>query len=395
MQKVLAINAGSSSLKFCLYAMPQATVLLSGCFERIGEAQPKLRYKDQCLAVKATNHIAALNQLFQLLLTEKLVTQLTEIVAVGHRVAHGGETFYQATVVDQQVYQAIAALNELAPLHNPLNLMGIHHCQQQLPQALQVAVFDTAFHQTLAPAQYLYPVPYQYYQDYHIRKYGFHGTSHQYVGQLAAQQLGQSFEQSQLITCHLGNGASVCCIENGRSKDISMGFTPAAGLMMGTRAGDLDPTILPFLQRKLGLSCEDLNTMLTQQSGLLGVSGCSNDFRDVLAAATKGQPLAQVAVEMFVQRIVNFILAYRSELDRLDGLVFTAGIGEHSAWLRQQVCQRLGCLNIQLDPTKNNSDLLAISAATSQVPVFVIPTNEEYVLAQAAYQLFTKAEVSL
>lgn len=395
MRKVLAINAGSSSLKFCLYAMPQEKALFSGCFERIGEAQPQLIYQQHCQTVQVKSHDDALSQLFQLLLTEKQVTQLNEIVAVGHRVAHGGATFQQATVIDAQVYQAIADLNELAPLHNPVNLMGINWCQQHLPQAIQVAVFDTAFHQTLAPAQYLYPLPYHYYQTYRIRKYGFHGISHQYVGQLAAQQLGQSFAQSQLITCHLGNGASICCIANGHSIDTSMGFTPGAGLMMGTRTGDLDPTILPFLQRKAGLTSQEIETVLTQQSGLLGISGCSNDFRDVLAAATAGQALAQVAIEMFVERIVSFILYYRSKLSRLDGLVFTAGIGEHSAWLRQRVCQQLQCLGIQIDPDKNKANATHIESANTPVPVLVLPTNEEFVLAQNAYKLFIETDVPL
>lgn len=386
-EKILAINAGSSSLKFKLYEMPSEKVIISGMFERIGEAQPELRFGSERSKPQLTTHQEAVAILLEKLTAAHIVASLDEIVAVGHRVAHGGERFKASSIVEAAECAEIEALNELAPLHNPVNLVGIRSFAACLPDAVQVAVFDTAFHQTMAPANYLYPLPYRYYQEDKIRKYGFHGTSHRYVAEAAAEALGIAPEAGNFITCHLGNGSSICCVAGGRSIDTSMGFTPTAGLMMGTRCGDIDPMILTFIQRKHGLDAQQLDAMMTKESGLLGVSERSNDLRDILAADAAGDMQAQIALAMFVQRIQKYILTYRSELDHLDGLVFTAGIGENSAVIRAKICAGLRCLGIALDPDQNAANATRIDANASTVPVLVVPTDEELVIARDAFAL--------
>ncbi|WP_461212854.1 acetate/propionate family kinase [Lacticaseibacillus sp. GG6-2] len=386
-EKILAINAGSSSLKFKLYDMPSEKVIISGLFERIGEAQPELRFGQVVSKPQLRTHKEAVAMLLAKLTEMHVVASLDEIVGVGHRVAHGGELFKQSSIVTAKECQQIASLNELAPLHNPINLEGIRSFMVGLPQAVQVAVFDTSFHQTMPPEHYLYPLPYRYYREAKVRKYGFHGTSHRFVAKTAADVLGLDVQQANFVTCHLGNGSSICCVANGQSIDTSMGFTPTAGLMMGTRCGDIDPMTITYLQRKYGLDAAQLDAMMTQESGLLGVSEVSNDLRDVLAAVEAGKEQARIAVAMFVQRIQKYILTYRSQLQRLDGLVFTAGIGERSAIIREQICAGLACLGIRLDPDRNATNETRIDATGSSVPVLVIPTDEELVIARDTYRL--------
>ncbi|MFT8459343.1 MAG: acetate kinase [Liquorilactobacillus ghanensis] len=385
--KIMAINSGSSSLKFKLYEMPAEKVCVSGIIERIGspEAQFSINNKTKTLAIK--NHEEAIRCLLTELLKQNFIDELNEIVGVGHRVAHGGEFFDRSTIVNKKEFARIEQLGELAPLHNPVNAMGIKVFSEVLPQSIQVAVFDTAFHQTIPSYNYLYPLPYSLYQKYKIRKYGFHGTSHQYVAKRAAEFLKLDFQEANFITCHLGNGASICCIKDGKSFDTSMGFTPTDGVMMGTRSGGIDPMIFPFLEKNLLLDVNKIEHIINKESGLLGISGISNDFRDVQNSARNGNELSKIAIKMFVRKISEYILSYTSELKRIDGIVFTAGIGEHSAYVRQQICEQLTCLNVKLNKQKNNDNDKLISSKNSKVKVLVIPTDEELVIAKDTYKL--------
>jgi acetate kinase len=385
--KILAINSGSSSLKFKLYDMPAGNICVGGIVERIGSSEAQFSINDKTKTVPIENHENAVKCLLEELLEQNFINQLNEIVGVGHRVAHGGEFFKKSTVVKEKELEKIEQLGELAPLHNPVNAMGIKVFSEILPQSIQVAVFDTAFHQTIPSYNYLYPLPYSLYQKYKIRKYGFHGTSHQYVSQKAAKVMDLNFKESSFITCHLGNGASICCIKNGKSLDTSMGFTPTDGLMMGTRCGSIDPMILPFLQKNLYLSVDEVEHIINNESGLLGISGISNDFRDVQISAEKGNPLSKISIKMFVKRISEYILSYASELKRIDGIIFTAGIGEHSAYVRREICKQLACIGVRLNSRKNRKNEKIISSENSEVKVLVIPTDEELVIAKDTYKL--------
>ena len=397
--KVLVINSGSSSIKYQLFLMPEESVLAKGAVERIGEVAGTVTYEsfqedtsyryEEEQAIP--NHQQGLETINRLLLDEQhgVIRAPEEIAVVGHRVVHGGEQFSQATDIMPAVIEQIEQLIPLAPLHNPPNLTGIRIVQRVFPSAQQVAVFDTAFHQTLPDYVYRYPIPNRLYDQHRIRIYGMHGTSHQYVAQEAARYLSKPLESLNLITIHLGNGCSMTAIRQGQSVDTSMGLSPLAGLMMGTRSGDIDPAIPYFLSQEEGLSPEEIDKLLNKESGLMGIAG-HNDLRTVVEQHKTGDALATLALRMYCYRIKRFIGAYLAVLGQVDALVFTAGVGENSAYVREQSCQGLTHLGITLDADKNQQSVRgarAIQADSSQVKVIVMPTNEELAIAQQVYQL--------
>lgn len=388
---IMAINSGSSSLKFQLFRMPEEKVVLKGLFERIGsqdavftlfiESQKKI----ETLAI--TSHEVAVDYLLEVLLKSGVINNFNEISAIGHRVAHGREFFNQSVVIDEETLACIDELSTLAPLHNPVNIVGIKAFRKILPDSKQVAVFDTAFHQSIAKEKYLYPLPMNFYTAHKVRKYGFHGTSHFYVSRKASEILREKMGNSRVISCHLGNGASICGIKNGVSINTSMGFTPTAGLMMGTRSGDLDPTILPYIQDKLNLSTEAITHIINSESGLLGVSGISNDIRDIESKALENHQAATIALDMFVDKICYYICNYMVDLGGIDTIIFTAGIGENSVLVRKKVCDKLVCIGVDIDNVKNENQEGIINSNTSKINILIIPTNEELVIAKDAFIL--------
>lgn len=384
-QKVIAINAGSSSLKFQLFSMPEEVSLCQGLVERIGLEDAVFSMKFSGQKVSKTTSIADHQQAVDMLLTSlieyRIVSDLKEIQGVGHRVAHGGEFFRDSALVNDDSIEKITRLSELAPLHNPVNLTGIHAFKQALPDAKAVAVFDTSFHQTMAKQDYIYPIPYEYYRKHGVRRYGFHGTSHKYVANHYAETTGKPISDLNLITCHLGNGSSICAIRGGESVHTSMGFTPLAGVMMGTRCGDIDPSILPFLAEKESMSLAQLNEMMNSRSGLLGVSELSHDCRDV-SNASKTNEQAKLALDIFVERVRAYIGQYLVKLGRVDAIIFTGGIGENATDIREQVCSSLEPLGIHLDSDKNRSKSTIFSSQTSSISLAVIETNEELMIAK-------------
>lgn len=386
-KKIFAINAGSSSLKFQLLEMPSEIVLTKGIFERIGSSKTEFVISYGPNKIKENlvirNHQEAVSHLLEVLIAKDIIQSLNEIDGVGHRVAHGGETFSDSALVNDSVIEEIENLNHLAPSHNPVNAVGIKAFKKALPDVASVAVFDTAFHQTILPEHFMYPIPYEYYEKYHIRKYGFHGTSHKYVYQTFHNILEKGDKGSKVVTCHLGNGASVCAIDaEGNSVNTSMGFTPLAGLMMGSRSGDIDPSIIPFLEEEEGMDSKDINDMLNKSSGLLGVSGVSNDLRDVQLAAEEGNERAELAIHMYANRVAETVSMYASNLNGLDAIVFTAGVGENSSLIRSLVCEKLAYLDVEIDVNKNESNETFLHTENSAVDVAVIPTNEEVVIAR-------------
>lgn len=393
-KKVFAINAGSSSLKFQLLEMPEEKVVAKGLFERIGLADGiyKLEFNGEkkITTPSLQTHKDAVDLLLHSLIEEKIITSLDEIEGVGHRVAHGGEYFKDSAIIDEVSLKEIERLAPLAPSHNPVNLVGIYAFQEKLPHVKNVAVFDTSFHQTMEKPYYIYPIPYEYYKKYKIRKYGFHGTSHQYVAnqiKVILEERGKNTENLKIINCHLGNGASICAIKNGRSVNTSMGFTPLAGLMMGSRSGDIDPTILTFLQEHEQLSYNQLNDMMNKESGLLGVSGTTNDLRDVLDGFDKGDERCQLAIEMYVNRIAQTIATYIVDLNGVDIITFTAGVGENARNIREMVVNKLEAFNIKLDKQANENNELFIHDNLSKVMLAVVPTNEEIMIGRDVVRL--------
>ena len=401
--KVLVVNCGSSSLKYQLFETETEAWLAKGLVERIGAHGTLLthhvpgreRYRVEC---EAPDHTAAMGTVVKLLNdpARGVLRSVDEIAAVGHRIVHGGERFSQSVLVNEDVVQYIAACSELAPLHNPPHIMGIRACQQILPGVPMAVVFDTAFHQEMPPVAYMYALPYELYEKYAIRRYGFHGTSHKYVATRAAALLNRPLEELRIITCHLGNGSSVTAVKDGHSIDTSMGFTPLEGLVMGTRCGDIDPYIVTFLMAKEGLTAEQVSQeLMNKKSGVLGLSGISHDFRDLEdAAADPAQPSkrAALALDVFAYRLRKYIGAYFVAMGGLDALVFTAGIGENSFEMRARVCRGLECLGIQIDQERNNVRGIEaeISGLDSPVKVFAIPTNEELVIARDTAALVAK-----
>lgn len=393
---VLVINCGSSSLKFQLINSESEQVLAKGLCERIG-IDGSLTYQPEGgekvkTAKEMPTHTEAIQFVIDALTDAEtgVVKSLDEIGAVGHRVVHGGEKFASSVVINDEVYQAIEECNDLAPLHNPANLIGIAACQKLMPNTPMVAVFDTAFHQTMPEKAYMYGLPYEYYEKYKVRRYGFHGTSHSFVSKRAAELVGKSYDQVKTIVCHLGNGASICAVENGKSVDTSMGLTPLEGLVMGTRSGDIDPAILEFIAKKENLDIAGLMNMLNKKSGVYGLSNnLSSDFRDLDAGAAEGNVPAKIALEVFAYRVAKYVGSYVAAMNGVDVIAFTAGIGENAGNVRADVIKYLGYLGIELDEVANakRGEEIRISTPDSKVTVMVIPTNEELAIARETVAL--------
>ena len=388
--KVLVINCGSSSLKYQLIDSRSEEVLAAGLCERIGiDGRMTHTPSSGNTVVKndpLPDHGAAIQAVLSAL-TDKahgVISSLGEIGAVGHRLVHGGEKFAASVIINDEVIAEVEACNDLAPLHNPANLIGVRACRQIMPDVPMVGVFDTAFHQTMPPKAYLYGIPHQYYQEHKVRRYGFHGTSHNYVAKRVHHLAELDPDNSRVIVCHLGNGASVTAVKNGKSVDTSMGLTPLEGLIMGTRSGDLDPGVIEYIAKKEHMTLEEVLKVLNKESGVLGLSGVSSDFRDLAEAMEQGNEQAAVAVEAFCYRVAKHIGAYTAALNGVDAIVFTAGIGENAAHIRSMICDYLGFLGITIDEEKNavRGKETEISTPDSKVAVFVIPTNEELAIAR-------------
>lgn len=389
--KVLVINCGSSSLKYQLIDMQNESVIVKGLAERIGIDGSLLKHQvpgKEAVVIKRPmpTHVDAIQMVLDALVDANhgVIKSLAEISAVGHRVLHGGYKFTKSVIIDDAVMEGIRECIPLGPLHNPANLMGIEACHKLMPNVKQVAVFDTAFHQTMSPTAYMYALPQEYYDKYKIRRYGFHGTSHRFVSLKAAEMLGNHSPDFKLITCHLGNGSSLAAIKGGKCIDTSMGLTPLEGLVMGSRCGDMDPAIVPFIMENEKLTPKQMSDLMNKKSGVLGISGVSSDFRDVEQAAEQGNKNADLALRMFCYRVKKYIGAYIVALGGLDAMVFTAGVGENSVELRAEICQGLEFLGIKLDAKKNavRGDARYISSDDSKVKVMVIPTNEELMIAK-------------
>ena len=389
--KILSVNAGSSSLKFQMYEMPEEKVLISGVFERIGIENSFYTIKLNGEKIKKeavlNNHTDAVKILTNELLENNIVSDLSEIKAIGHRMVHGGEKYASSVLLTDDVITAVEELSDLAPLHNPANLVGVRAFKEVIPSAVAVGVFDTAFHQTMEEENFLYPVPYEWYKEYGVRKYGFHGTSHKYVSEKMASILGK--EETKIITCHIGNGGSLAAVKNGKCIDTSMGFTPNAGIIMGSRSGDIDASLIPFVMKKTGMNISEIDNALNKKSGLLGISGVSSDSRDIEDGIKSGNDRCKLAQEMYVNKIVKYIAEYYVELGGADAIVFTAGVGENSITTRKQIIDKLACLGIKLDEQRNNvrSEVALISTDDSSVKVYVIPTDEEVMIARDTYKL--------
>ena len=394
---ILVINCGSSSLKFQLINAESEEVLAKGLCERIG-IDGRLTYQpaggEKEISEKAMpTHTEAIQFVIDALTNEKtgVVKSLSEIGAVGHRIVHGGEKFASSVVITEEVKKAVEECNDLAPLHNPANLIGVEACEKLMPGTPMVAVFDTAFHQTMPEKAYMYGLPYEYYEKYKVRRYGFHGTSHSYVSKKAAEVMGKAYDEVKTIVCHLGNGASVSAVLNGKSVDTSMGLTPLEGLVMGTRSGDIDPAIMEFIAQKENLDIEGIMNVLNKKSGVFGLSGeISSDFRDLTGAMAEGDKKAKSALEVFAYRVAKYIGAYAAAMNGVDDIVFTAGIGENVSYVREQVCSYLGYLGVELDPDANEKfrgEQGEITKPGCKVRVFVIPTNEELAIARETLAL--------
>ncbi len=389
--KILSVNAGSSSLKFQMYEMPEEKVLISGVFERIGIENSFYTIKLNGEKIKKeavlSNHTDAVKILTNELLENNIVSDLSEIKAIGHRMVHGGEKYASSVLLTEDVIKTVEELSDLAPLHNPANLVGVRAFKEVIPSAVAVGVFDTSFHQTMEEENFLYPVPYEWYKEYGVRKYGFHGTSHKYVSEKMASILGK--EETRIITCHIGNGGSLAAVKNGKCIDTSMGFTPNAGIIMGSRSGDIDASLIPFVMKKTGMSISEIDNALNKKSGLLGISGVSSDSRDIEDGINEGNNRCLLAQEMYVNKIVKYIAEYYVELGGADAIVFTAGVGENSISTRKQIVDKLACLGIKLDEERNNvrGEVALISTDESSVKVYVIPTDEEVMIARDTYKL--------
>ena len=392
MSKTIAINAGSSSLKWQLYQMPEETVVAKGIVERIGLQDSIFTIKygedqkfEQIMDIE--DHEIAVKMLLDHLIELHILSSYDEITGVGHRVVHGGETYGDSVIVDEDVMKRIEVLAEFAPLHNPANLMGIKAFKKILPDILSVAVFDTSFHATMPKHNYLYSLPISYYEDYKVRKYGFHGTSHRYVSERAAKLLDKPIEELKLITCHLGNGVSITAVDGGKSVDTSMGFTPLAGVTMGTRSGDIDPAVIPYLMEKLEIDIDGVMDILNKKSGLLGLTGLSSDMRDLEKNYEKEH--IRLAYDIFVDRIRKYIGGYVTTMNGVDAIAFTAGIGENVCIVREKVCAYLGYLGVELNKEANakQGEEVTISTPDSKVKVMVVPTNEELAIARETVAL--------
>lgn len=395
--KVLVLNCGSSSLKYQLVDMDNEPVLCKGLVERIGIEGSILKHEKDGMEGKhiveepMKDHKDAIGHVLSAVADSKVgaVKEMSEIDAVGHRIVHGGEKFASSAVLTNEVIAAIKDCSDLAPLHNPANLMGVEACKAILPDVPMVAVFDTAFHQTMPKKSFMYGLPHELYTKHGVRRYGFHGTSHLYVSQKAAEMLGKKPEEVKIITCHLGNGASITAVDGGKSVDTSMGLTPLEGLIMGTRCGDIDPAIIPFVMKKEGLDADGVDKLMNKESGVYGMTGISSDFRDIEDAAAEGNELAINALDAYAQRVKKYIGAYAAEMNGVDAIVFTAGLGENGISMREKICADMDFMGIKLDAEKNNvrGKDRVISADDSKVKVLLIPTNEELMIARDTLRL--------
>ena len=395
--KILSVNAGSSSLKFTLFDMPAGIELIGGYFEKIGLEDSfysiKMNGEKTKKVAKVSNHADAVKILINELIENKVISSLDELDGVGHRLVHGGEKYTDSVVINDDVINTMTDLIPLAPLHNPANLTGVKAFMDVLKETPNVGVFDTAFHQTMKKEQYLYGVPYSWYENYKVRKYGFHGTSHKFITKTMKEKLGK--DAVNLIICHIGSGGSLCAVKDGKSFDTTMGFTPNAGIMMGTRSGDIDYSLIPYVMKESGMNLTEVDNMLNKQSGLLGVSGVSSDSRDIEEAIKEGNEGAILANEMYVNKIAKYVAEYYVELGgKVDALVLTAGLGENAIEFRENLLTRLECLGIKLDKEVNNTiagfknvQTGIISTDESSVPVYVVPTNEELMIATDTYEL--------
>ena len=397
--KVLVLNCGSSSLKYQLIDMETENVLAKGLCERIGIEGSRLKHqpegKDAVIFDDyQESHAVSVKMVLDALTHPEygVVKSMKEINAVGHRVVHGGEYFASSVIITDEVKEALEKCCDLAPLHNPANLIGIAACEEIMPGVPQVGVFDTAFHQTMPERAYLYALPYEYYEKYKVRRYGFHGTSHRFVSEEVCKMMDRPYDQTKVITCHLGNGGSVCAVRNGKSIDTTMGFTPLEGLVMGTRAGDVDVAAVTYLMKKEGLSADEMDNILNKKSGVLGLSGVSSDFRDIEEAAEAGNGRAETALDVFAYKVAKRIGAYAAAMNGVDAIVFTAGLGENSATTRSAICNYLGWMGVHIDSYNNSlrGKAIEISATDSRVRVYVIPTNEELVIARDTKELLDK-----
>lgn len=394
--KILVINCGSSSLKYQLIDMEGEKLLAKGNFERIGEEEAFVTHKvnGEKYVIKSPvmDHEAALKIVLEQLVHKDygVIKDLSEISAVGHRLVHGGEIFDKSVIIDEDVIEKYASCSSLAPLHNPATILGIRACQKAMPGVPMAGVFDTAFHQTMPKENYIYPIPYEYYEKYGIRKYGFHGTSHQYVSKRCAELIGKPIEELKIVTCHLGQGASICAIDGGKSIDTSMGLSPLGGIAMVTRSGDLDPSVVTEMMERENLSAKEVNTILNKKSGLYGITGLNPDFREIeLASYEDDKPKAQVAIELFTKTIAQFVAKYAVSLKGIDAVVFTGGIGENQINIRKKICDNLEWMGLKLDLEKNDvrSVETKISTEDSKVLAYVIPTDEEMVIARDTKRL--------
>jgi len=389
--KILSVNAGSSSLKFTLFEMQEEKELVSGTFEKIGSKDSMWTIKINGEKLKREgelkDHSVAVQYLIDELLNNNVISSLEEIEAIGHRVAQGGSIFKGTTLLDEKSINDILSLSDLAPLHNPAHVMGIRAFQKLLPKVPMTAVFDTSFHQTMKEEQFLYPVPYEWYEKYNVRKYGFHGTSHRYINKKICEYLEN--ENLKVISCHLGNGSSITAINDGNVIDTTMGMTPLAGLMMGTRSGDIDPSIIPYIMKKENMTVDEVIDALNKKSGFLGISGVSHDSRDIEEAIEKGDERALLTQTMSTQKVANYIAMYNNLLNGADVICFTAGIGENSKDTRKIVCEKISSLGVKIDENANNvrGEFRKISTDDSKIAVYIVPTNEELMIALDTYEL--------
>lgn len=392
--KVLSVNAGSSSLKFSLFDMANNNILASGVFERIGieGSTFTIKFNGEKIVqeVELNNHVDAVNILIDKLISLDIIKSLEEINGIGHRVAHGKDYFDKSTIINDSVLEKLRELKDMAPLHNPANLLGIEAFEKVLPNIVQVAVFDTAYHQSMNEVSYLYPVPYAWYREYGLRKYGFHGTSHKYIAREAKKILGR--DNYKLISCHIGNGGSICAIKDGKCVDTSMGFTPLAGIMMGTRSGDVDPSIIPYIMEKEGKNASEVIEDLNKKSGLYGMSEFSNDMRDILTRCNEGDHRALVAKEKYVRRVVDYIAQYYVLLGGVDMIALTAGVGENNKVIRKEILDKLECLGVKISDEANEivGEEIKLSTKDSKILVYVIPTDEELMIAKDTYNLINR-----
>lgn len=392
--KIISINAGSSSLKFSLFNMDDESVIASGLFERIGieGSNYTIKFNGEKVTqeVELNNHVDAVNILLDKLTDLNIISSLEEINGVGHRIVQGKDIFTESVLVTDEVMAKLEEIKEFAPLHNPANMLGIEAFRKVLPNTPMVAVFDTAFHQTMDKSTYLYPVPYSWYCDYGVRKYGAHGTSHRYIAETVKELLGK--EEYRLISCHIGNGGSITAIKDGKCVDTSMGFTPLAGIMMGTRSGDIDPSIIPYVMEQEGKNASEVIDDLNKRSGLFGMSEYSSDMRDILEKCDLQDEKALVARDKYVRRVVDYIAQYYVLLGGADVIVFTAGVGENSIPVRRQICEELACLGVKINLDKNNmrGEIIKISTDDSSIDVYVIPTDEELMIARDTLHLINR-----